>query len=174
MISIQRAGTHHRRTMTSKTGKSFRISTKTTNRNGLTFVEVMVAVVVLAVGITAVYRSYVLAIDRMDHLTKRVYATTMIDDRIMRLERFLRAQKAIPMDSDKKEAVDIDGKRLEFDQYVQIRAVDDLPNIFQVDLRLQWKENQREVTMRRSAYIADFYLANPRGSMNPIQFKRTY
>jgi prepilin-type N-terminal cleavage/methylation domain-containing protein len=160
--------------MTSRIGNPLNLRRKKTHRAGLTFIEVMVAVAVIAAGITAIYRSYILAIERMGYLNRRLYATMLLDDRLMRVERFLRVYKALPMNNDLRERVYADGEQPEFAEYIQFHEIEGLPEIFQVDLRINWKENQRDVIMRRSAYISDFCYSNPWGVNNSPKFKRSY
>jgi len=49
---------------------------------GFTFIEVMVALVVLSAGIVTVYRSFFLCVDYLNNITTRIYASHLLDQRM--------------------------------------------------------------------------------------------
>ncbi|MDE2027350.1 MAG: prepilin-type N-terminal cleavage/methylation domain-containing protein, partial [Candidatus Omnitrophica bacterium] len=57
------------------------------NRSGFTFVEVMVALVVLCGGIVLIYKSFFLCADYLNNLTCRLYASSLLDEKIGRITR---------------------------------------------------------------------------------------
>src|SRR5271155_1181395 len=52
------------------------------NSRGFTFVEVMVSLVVLCCGIVMIYKSFFLCADYLNNLTCRLYASSLIDEKI--------------------------------------------------------------------------------------------
>ncbi len=126
-------------------------------RKGFSFIEAMTAVVIFSVSVVAIYRSYILSLERMNYLTRRLYATVLLDDRLVRLERILRAYQVLPVDIEKTIKIDVADRPAEFQQRVQFQEVEDYADIFQTDLTLSWQEGEREISVSRAAYISDFY-----------------
>lgn len=124
---------------------------------GLTFIETMVALVILTSGLVAVFKIFISSIDQLNHLTNRLYATTVLDNRIVKIERDLRVFKILPYELDQAEKVDVGPKEVEFSQEMQLSAIDEFSDIFALDLTLKWKEANRNISMSRSIYLADFY-----------------
>lgn len=130
--------------------------TRRMSRNkGLTFIEVMVALVILTSGLVAIFKILITSIDQLNHLTNRLYATTILDNRIAEIERNLRVYKVLPMELEQSQSVDVGGKEVTFDQSMTISAIDGFTDIFYIDLTLHWKEANRNVTISRAAYLSE-------------------
>src|SRR5690348_4413825 len=66
-----------------KMGPPPTVKSATGNRiQGFTFVEVMVSLVVLCSGIVMIYKSFFLCADYLQNLTCRLYASSLIDEKI--------------------------------------------------------------------------------------------
>lgn len=143
--------------MTSKIGsKTLPLFSFRRNPQGFTFVEVMVTLVVLSVGITAIMKTYIYSLDRMNYLSNRVYATLLIDNHVAKIERILKVYNALPMTLPPNQEIDQGGKKLDFKQEMQISAVEDQQDVFQLIVRGQWIEGERPKNIFRIAYLADF------------------
>ncbi|MDP8213352.1 MAG: type II secretion system protein [Candidatus Zapsychrus exili] len=124
--------------------------------NGFTFIEVMVTLVIFSVGIVMIFKSFLISLDRMNYLTNRLYATTLLDNRIERIDRFLKVYGALPFDEQQVREVDVGGKKVGFKEYVSIGEIEDFVEVFKLDLKLSWKENNKELNISRSKYISEF------------------
>ncbi len=127
------------------------------SKKGLTFIEVMVALVILTSGLTAIFKILIASIDQLNHLTNRLYASTILDNRIAEIERDLRVYKVLPIELEKSEVVDVGSKEVTFDQEMTISAFDGFADIFYIDLTLKWKEANRDVSMSRAAYLSETF-----------------
>lgn len=146
-----------RKKMTLPTGiKPARRTHKLFDNLGLTFVEVMVTLVILSSGITMVFKSFIVSLDQLRHLTNRLYATTILDNRIAYVERMLRAYKVLPMETDSAQKVDVGVKEVKFKSEMSISAVEEYVDIFRLDVSLQWQEGNKNLRMSRSAFISNF------------------
>ena len=96
------------------------------------------------------------SLDRLSYLTNRLYASTVLDNRISEIGRMLKIYKALPMELENIEKVDVRGKNIEFKQNIKINEVDEFVEIFEIDLSVNWQEGNRDVSASRSAYISDF------------------
>ena len=124
-------------------------------KKALTFIEVMVALVILTSGLVAIFRILITSLDQLNHLTNRLYASTILDNRIGEIERNLRVYKVLPIELQQAEVVDVGGKDVTFEQEMTISALDGFTDIFYLELTLKWKEANREVGMSRSAYLSE-------------------
>lgn len=130
---------------------------KSAKTRGLTFIEVMVALVILTGGLVAVFRVFISSLNQINHLNNRLYASVILDNRIAEIERNLRIYKTLPFALEQGYSVDVGGKTVEFQQEMQISAIDEFVEIFNIHLTLKWNESNREASMSRSSYLSDFY-----------------
>lgn len=126
------------------------------SNSGFTFVEVMVALAVLSLGIVIIFKGFVVSLDRLSYLTNRLYATTLLDNRITAIERMLRLYETLPFELNRTEKVNVGSKEIEFRQRMSISEVDDFADVFELDLSLLWDSGKKELILSRSAYISDF------------------
>ena len=126
------------------------------SNSGFTFVEVMVALAVLSLGIVIIFKGFITSLDRLSYLTNRLYATTLLDNRITGIERMLRLYETLPFELNRKEKVNVGSREIEFRQRMSISEVDDFADVFELDLSLLWDSGDREMILSRSAYISDF------------------
>ena len=122
-------------------------------QKGLTFVEVMVTAVILSAGLVAVYRSFFIGADVMRHLSNRLYALNLIETRIALIERDYRASKDFDVGPLTEEAV-INNFPVHFQFVINLKPVDQLLTVFQLDITLSWEERGRMMSLSRSAYFS--------------------
>ena len=126
------------------------------SKRGFSFIEVMVTVVILSVGLVSIFQTFIISMDRMSHLTQRIYATHLLDNQIITIERRLRAYQVLPFDFNQVEHVDIGALTVDFVPKINVSAINDFVDVFQLDLTLEWKEGNKQLSLSRSAYISDF------------------
>ncbi len=120
---------------------------------GITFIEVMLTVVILSVGLVALYRSFFSAVNYLDHLSTRLYALNLIESRIATIERDFRSLKDFDIGSLQEEAL-INHHPVTFQYTVDFKPVGTLLSIFELDMVLSWQERGRVVTISRTAYFS--------------------
>lgn len=123
---------------------------------GFTFIEVLVTLVILSVGIIAVFRSFLLSLDYLTHLNNRLYATILIDDRIDVTQRILRNYKSLPLGNSEDITVDIGSKEKKYLYQTKISEISGYIDFFELELSLQWQEKGRNIKLSRFAYLSDF------------------
>ena len=116
----------------------------------------MLSLAIFSAGIVAVLKTFDISITRIHHLTNRLYATTLLDNRIFEVNRTLRAYNALPFDLNHSVALDVGGKELTFKQDMRLGEVEDFSEIFQLDLAFTWMEGEQARRLSRSAYIGYF------------------
>jgi len=139
-------------------GNSGTPNAKGIRKEGFTLIEILVTMTILSVGIVAIFKTYLISLDQINHLTYRLYATTILDNRISTTERMLRAFQALPIDLQHTEKVDLGHKTVNFEQELNISKVEDFLNVFEIDVTLKWMENDHQKQLSRSGYISNFSL----------------
>lgn len=126
------------------------------SRKGFTFMEVMVALMILSLGVVMILKSFMISMDRMTYLNARLYANTILDNQHVITERLLRAYKSLPVDMRKIHHLKIGPKELQFVQTTNIGEVEQFVDVFNCELKLSWEENGKSFSLSRSRYITDF------------------
>lgn len=120
---------------------------------GVTFIEVMLTVVILSVGLTALYRSFFSAVNHLDHLSTRLYALNLMENRIAAIEKDFRSLEDFDIGPLEQEVL-IDHRPVLFRYAVDFRPVGTLLSIFELDIVLSWEERGRVVSLARTAYFS--------------------
>lgn len=123
------------------------------SRKGLTFIEVMVTAVILSVGLVAIYRSFFIGADVIQHLSNRLYALNLLEAKIATIERDFRTLKDFDIGPLTEEAV-INNYPVRFQYQVDLKPVGQLLTVFQLDITLSWEERGRTMSLFRSAYFS--------------------
>ncbi|MBF0479845.1 MAG: prepilin-type N-terminal cleavage/methylation domain-containing protein [Candidatus Omnitrophica bacterium] len=126
------------------------------NRRGLSFIEVMVAVVIIAGGLVVVIKSFLVSLDRMSYLTNRIYAFENLENRLASYEKILRIYNALPFELEQAETLQTGAKHIDFKQHCDLHAVDDFPDLFQIGLTESWLEGGVSKNISQTRYIANF------------------
>jgi hypothetical protein len=120
---------------------------------GITFIEVMLTVVILSVGLVAIYRSFFSAVNYLDHLSTRLYALNLMESRMATIEKDFRSLKDFDIGPLQEEAL-INNHPVLFRYTVDFKPVGTLLSVFELDVVLSWDERGREVSVARTAYFS--------------------
>lgn len=126
--------------------------------DGISFVQVMVTLMIMSLGFVSLLNVYRISIDRMSHLTNRIYLQLIQDNRLTFIDYSLRAYQKLPFDIRNNEETFIGSRKIQYDQTLQIHAMGDFLNIFFVGSSLNWKEGQKIRSLNAERYIANFRL----------------
>ena len=119
----------------------------------------MVTVVVLTVGLLGVYKAFFLALDYTNHLTYRLHAMMLLDEKISTIERFFLDKTEIAFDrSEKIKTVQFDNKQVDFHYTTSFESVENVEGLFLLDVALSWLEGSHQIHLSRSVYISDYKL----------------
>jgi|GEM_PF-532679 len=130
---------------------------------GITFIEVMVTAVILSAGLVAIYRSFFIGLDYLQHLSCRLYALNLIEGKIASAEQNFRSLKDFDIGPLTDTAV-INNHPVEFHFTVSVVPVGNLLSVFKLDIALSWAERNRIVTISRSTYFSGITALQPGGS----------
>ena len=124
-------------------------------RAGFSFIEIMVAMMILATGIVFIYKSFFVSLGYMNHVTNRLVALSLLDNRIADMELLLKTKGALSLagGSETKRVV-IQQRTVDFHFETELRSVESIPGLYQVDLNLSWEEGTRGIRVGRTVYIS--------------------
>ncbi|MBF0512188.1 MAG: prepilin-type N-terminal cleavage/methylation domain-containing protein [Candidatus Omnitrophica bacterium] len=124
------------------------------HKQGFTFIEVMVALVVLASGIVLIYKSFLLCADYLNNLTCRLYASSLIDEKIGHITESFAQWPLKSLDLGLQSVtMDINHKPVTFNYDISLQPLTDVKSVWQLDVRILWKDGLRNMRAQRSAYM---------------------
>ena len=115
----------------------------------------MVAVMVLSGGLVSIYKSFFTSLDYTNHLTIRLQANILLDEKIATLNRLLQDQNQLTLVG--PQAVDrviIAEKPVNFQYTLDLRSVENLKGLFLLDVSIGWMEGNRRIQLLREAYLS--------------------
>lgn len=131
-------------------------------RLGLSFVEVMVALAILSTGIVLIYKSFLISLNYVHHLVCRSHALTLLDNKITYLQQLFATKKEIPFDQQAAaDRVTIHNRPVYFHYEMNFKMVENLKNIYQLDISLAWEEGAEHKQLAHQVYIAHYGPALP-------------
>ena len=134
-------------------GSVFRRSRR--RERGFSFVEVMVTMVVMSLGVVMIYKAFFTSLNFINHVTYRLVALSLLDKRIADTEWLLKSQGVISLTQGARtESVVIHNKPVDFHFQTDFRNVGMLKGVYELELSLSWREGERDITVSRAVYIA--------------------
>ena len=139
-----------------------RLKSATGNRNhrqlaacaGFTFVEVMVSLVILCSGIVFIYKSFFLCADYLNNLTCRLYASSLLDEKIGDVAQSFAQWPAKSLDfGDNFVTLQINHKPVTFNYAITLEPLIDVKSVWQLRVNLSWRDGPRVMHATRSAYM---------------------
>lgn len=118
-------------------------------RRGFTFLELLLALAILAIGLTHIFRIFFGSIDALVHIKHRMDALLILDN--ARLD----ALRAIHQKNKEEQRV-IDKKEGEYPSFRWTATLGHWgtsQNLYTVDTEISWQEKSRDVTMSRQVYL---------------------
>ena len=114
----------------------------------------MVSLVVLCCGIVLIYKSFFLCADYLNNLTCRLYASSLIDEKIGDIEKSFAEWPAKDLDlGDNAVTLEINHKPVQFTYKINLAPLADVNSVWQLDVDLSWVDGPRNMHAQRSAYM---------------------
>lgn len=114
----------------------------------------MVSLVVLCFGIVLIYKSFFLCADYLNNLTCRLYASSLIDEKIGDITASFADWPAQGLNfGDTSTTLEINHKPVRFDYDINLAPLIDVKSVWQLDVKLSWTDGRRSMHMQRSAYM---------------------
>jgi len=123
-------------------------------KKGFSFIEVMATACVLAFGLVAIYQAFFTSLDYLDHMTYRVHAMILIDNKIEMIQEQLESQGRINLESlDELYSARINNRDINYEYEMSVREIEDVDDVYQINLLIKWKERNRAIKVSRTVYI---------------------
>ena len=114
----------------------------------------MVSLVVLCGGIVMIYRSFFLCADYLNNLTCRLYASSLIDEKVGDIARSFAEWPSKALDfGDNSVTLVINRKPVNFRYEINLSPLPDVKSVWEVDVKVLWVDGPRSMRMQRSAYM---------------------
>ena len=114
----------------------------------------MVSLVVLCCGIVLIYKSFFLCADYLNNLTCRIYASSLIDEKMGDISKAFANWPAQALNfGDSAVTQDINYKPVRFTYEIKLQPLADVKSVWQVDVKLSWVDGPRHMQIQRSAYM---------------------
>jgi len=114
----------------------------------------MVSLVVLCCGIVLIYKSFFLCADYLNNLTCRLYASSLIDEKIGDIAKSFADWPArdLYLGNDSVD-LEINHKPVHFTYDINLAPLPDVKSVWQLDVKLSWVDGPRNMHAARSAYM---------------------
>jgi len=114
----------------------------------------MVSLVVLCCGIVLIYKSFFLCADYLNNLTCRLYASSLIDEKIGDISESFAEWPAKDLNFGNNFVIlHINHKPIQFNYDVNLEPLGDVKSVWQLDVKLSWKDGPRNMRTQRSAFM---------------------
>jgi hypothetical protein len=114
----------------------------------------MVSLVVLCSGIVLIYKSFFLCADYLNNLTCRLYASSLIDEKIGDITKSFAEWPSQDLNlGDNDVTLVINHKPIHFIYDVKLGPLKDVNSVWQLDVHLSWVDGPRNMHAERSAYM---------------------
>ena len=135
----------------------------TRNNRGYTFLELMVTVSILAIGIVGVYKVLLASLDYQTQLSCRLYAANLIEHEMALIENQFRATGQFPIKENGKvvEAF-LDRRNIVF--YLSLLPVgveNEIAGLIPVEVGLSWTDRGRTINVKRALYFVNLNIKPP-------------
>ena len=124
-------------------------------KKGFTFVEIMIALVMLSGGIVMIYKSFFLCVDYLSYLTCRLYASQMIESKIADISRSYRESSDSSFDrGGTTETVEVNHKWIDFNYGIEMSPVAGLDYLYRLNVTLSWYDGRRLMKVSRESLLS--------------------
>ena len=130
------------------------------HQKGFSFLEVMVAVMVLSAGLVLIYKSFFIVLDYTNHLACRLQADILLDEKIAALNRLLQDQNQLTLVVPPPviDQVTIANKPVDFRYTLDFHSVENYKGLFGLEISISWMEGTRRIQLSREAYLSIYKL----------------
>ncbi len=127
----------------------------TGNKNsGFTFIEVMVALMVLSAGIVMVYKSFFMCLDYLSYLTCRIYASQMIESKIADISHSYKKNQDNTFDRGAMtESLEVNRKWIDFNYSIDMFPERGLDYVYRLKVVLSWHDGHRLMHLSRESLL---------------------
>jgi len=119
-----------------------------TGNSGFTFLEVMIAAAVLALGSVLIYEAFFISLDAHNYYVDYLNVATWADDMIWQAQAKLRQGGSL----NAQEAGEFTENNKLFNWNLNYNLLDEQAGLFSIDLYLSWKIGRKVFALSRNTY----------------------
>lgn len=137
---------------------------------GYTFLELMVTVSILVIGIVGVYKVLLSSLDYQTQLSCRLYAMNLIEDELTLIENQFKATGQFPIEEDGK-VVDVvlDRRNVSFEFSLLLAGVEqDIAGLIPAEVIVSWNDRDHEIKLKRDVYFANLNIKPPSDAISNL------
>jgi len=143
--------------MISSTGNNF--LPRVGGQKGHTFLELMVAVSILSVGIVAIYQGLLKSLEYQSQLSSRLYAMNLLDHEAALIEKKFQTEGQFPIaENGKIVETSLDYHDIAFQFEIRAGTFANLEGLQQAEITLTWLDQGRTLSLKRSIYLVNLHL----------------
>ncbi len=124
-------------------------------KEGFTLVEVMVAVVVLAVGLIIIYEAFLTSIDTINLFYNRLNAQLFISEKIGQMQDNLDQPQSSFLFSVRSGTIKYANRN--FDWQINLKLEDVAQELYQIEALINWKDGQSSRTIKRTTKALRYF-----------------
>jgi prepilin-type N-terminal cleavage/methylation domain-containing protein len=125
------------------------------NRNGFTFIEVLVSVSLLAVGVLLVFNSYFTTLSAMRRSADRIQARFILEQERCDFLRTIRSNKYITENKYETKVVGVDP---EYHLTLRFDKILNLDNLYGLSLSVEWIASGKNFTLSSAVWVRQLIL----------------
>jgi len=123
---------------------------------GYTFIELMVAISILSIGIVAIYQALLTSLNYQSQLSCRLYALSLIEHKISEIQKVYSLTGVFPSASHGQvEQVVLDHRAVPFRWAIHPVPVVGLDGLMGAEVVLSWPGGNRELNIKRYVFLSD-------------------
>ena len=116
----------------------------------------MATACVLAFGLVAIYQAFFTSLNYLNHMTHRLHAMTLLDNKIEMIQKQLELKGQINLGYLKDlYHAQINNCDIDYKYEMSIEDIKDVDGIYQLNLAIMWTESTREIKISKTVYIFD-------------------
>ena len=119
---------------------------------GFSFIETIVAVTILSVGLLFIFKAFFISLDYMGRIIEKAYVLSAVGNRTTMMQsQFERNKTFLAEPGD----FNIRGKDITINYDVQSRKIENLEDLYEIDMTASWNNGHRESRLSRSFYVVN-------------------
>lgn len=116
---------------------------------GFTFFEVLIAISILAFGLTAIFRIFFGSVSALQNIKNRIEAHLFIEKKIWDTRNLVK-QSYVMTDFNQQSN---QGEGVPFDCDIKLRKMEKFPKLFSLEITVSWNERSRNIKVSRQLFI---------------------
>ena len=120
--------------------------------SGFSFIETIVAVTILSVGLLFIFKAFFISLDSMGRIAERAHVLNAVGNRMTMIQSQFERQKTTITEP---RNLNIRGKDTTVHYDIQSRKIENLKDLYEMDMTARWNNGHRESWLSRSFYIVN-------------------